>query len=137
MQQIVIKDGATTPTDHTFTPYTPQMGSLKSVTPAVWYERSGTSPLGWRRITMSVEVNVSGISKVRIVISDPVLAAIDNNCCVDANTPVVSYTDFANIVFSLPFKATESNRKDILAFAKNLLGNSVVTDAIVNLLPPV
>lgn len=132
MNNIVIMDGLPTPADHTFTPYQPQNGKN---TPAIWYERSASTPLGWRRITLSVEAVVSGISKVRIVVSDPVLTAIDNKCCIDANTPAVSYTDFANISFSVPFQSTEQNRKDILAYAKNLLGTTTIFDAVVNLLP--
>lgn len=134
MNNIVIKDGQATPVDHTFTPYQPQQGNN---TAAIWYERSGTTPLGWRRITLSVDTQVKGISKVRIVISDPVLANLSQGCCVDQNTPAVSYTDFANISFNLPYNATDANRKDILAYAKNLLGHAVVTDAVVNLQPQV
>lgn len=134
MNNIVIKDGLPAPADHTFAPYQPQQGADN---PSVWYERATTSPLGWRRITLSVKAVPNGISKVRIVVSDPVLQSIDNKCCVDANTPVVSYTDFANISFNLPFNATEQNRKDILAYAKNLLGTTIISDAVVNLLPAV
>lgn len=133
MNNIVIKDGQAAPADHIFTPYQPQQGS----TPAVWYERSGTSPLGWRRITLSVDTQVKGISKVRIVISDPVLANLSQGCCVDQNTPAVSYTDFANIQFNLPYSATDANRKDILAYAKNILTNASIVDAVVSLQPAV
>ena len=133
MNNIVIKDGQATPADHTFTPYQPQQGS----TPAVWYERSGASPLGWRRITLSVDTQVKGISKVRIVISDPVLANLSQGCCVDQNTPAVSYTDFANIQFNLPYSATDANRKDILAYAKNILAHATIVDAVVSLQPAV
>lgn len=132
MNNIVIKDGAAVPADHTFTPYSTQ---TSKDAPAVWYERSGSTPLGWRRITLSVTAVVNGISKVRIVISDPVLAQANANCCVDQNTPLVSYTDFANISFSIPFQATVDNRKDILAYAKNLLGHNIITSAVVDLQP--
>lgn len=134
MNNIVIKDGLATPADHTFTPYTPQKDASS---PAMWYERSGATPLGWRRITLSVDAQVKGISKVRIVISDPVLANLSQGCCVDQNTPAVSYTDFANIQFNMPYNSTDQNRKDILAYAKNILGLAIISDAVVNLQPQV
>lgn len=128
---IVLADGQTTPANHTFEPYISQ----KADKPAIWYNKEATSPLGYRRVTLYVDFKQSGISKVRIVISDPVLASLPSGCCVDQNTPQVSYTDFFDGTFSLPAGSTIQNRKDILAFAKNLLNQSVMTDAVVNLTP--
>lgn len=131
ISNIVLADGQTTPANKTFVPFTSQVGSA----PAVWYEKTAANPLGYRRITLSVNFKSSGVSKVRLQISDPVLASMGANCCVDTNTPVVSYTDIFDATFSLPSSSTQANRKDILAYAKNMLGTAVMQDAVWDLTP--
>lgn len=128
---LVLADGQSTPANHTFVPQNPQFGDK----PAVWFERDATNPLGYRRVTLSVIFKQNGISKVRVQISDPILAELESGCCIDANTPVVSYTDIFDATFSLPSKSTIATRKDILAFAKNMLAHSVMTDSVVSLTP--
>lgn len=133
LADIVLADGQTTPVNHTFVGYQPQNGS----SPALWQNTEAASPVGWRRITLSVTQPkaVSGSVKIRIVISDPVLAVTPSGCCVDANIPKVSYTDFFDATFSVPYSSTLQNRKDILAYAKNFLSQSIVTSALQNLEP--
>lgn len=131
IKNISIADGQATPATKLFTPVTSQ----KDSSPAVWYERSASSPLGYRRITLFVKADVKGVSKVRLVIADPVLATFGANCCVDASTPQVAYTDFFDATFSLPATSTLGGRKDILAYAKNLLANEFVIAAVENLEP--
>lgn len=131
ISQIVLADGQATPANKTFTPVTSQKGD----SPAVWYERSASSPLGYRRLTIFVTAKTNAVSKVRIVIADPVLASFGANCCIDSNTPQVSYTDFFDCTFSLPASSTLANRKDILAYAKNVLANAFVIAAVENLEP--
>lgn len=125
---IVLPDGQTTPEDKTFVPFTTPTGD----SPAVWYEKSAGTLTGFRKITLSIR-QTSTATKVRFVISDPILASVGAGCCVDVNTPIVSYTDIANIEFSLPKASTVANRKDILAYAIGLLSNDVSTSAIVDL----
>lgn len=128
IQPIVIADGASAPASKTFDPVRPQQGDIS----AVWTNKDTESPLGYRRITLVNKVRNDGGSKVDITIADPVLAVVNGACCVDKNMPAVSYTDFANISFVIPAGATTSNRKDILAFAKNLLADAQVVDVVVN-----
>lgn len=131
IQPIVIKDAAATPADHTFTPQVAQ----KASEPAVWYERVNGTPLGYNRITALVTTRINAPSKVSIVIAKPELATFAVGCCVDTSTPQVSYTEFANISFSLPAQSSLQNRKDILAFAKNLLANVQITKMVEDLEP--
>lgn len=126
---LVIADGKATPANHTFVPQTPQVGDK----PAIWFEPNATSPLGYYQITAHVRFVASGVSKVRLKISLPVLADAGAGCCVDTNKPVVSYTQLADLQFSIPMNATTDLRKDLLAFAKNLLGTTMASDAVVNL----
>lgn len=131
ISQISIADGKTTPANHIFVPYTAQRGSE----PAIWLNKETETSLGYRQITGSVTTRSNGTTKVMIKISDPVLAVVNGSCCVDANTPKVSYTEIASIEFNLPVGATIQNRKDILAYAKNILGHSVATSLVVDLEP--
>lgn len=131
IQPITIADGQSTPANKTFTPYTAQRGTE----PAVWLNKEATTMVGARRISISVREKATSGYKVQIKIEDPVLAVLGAGCCVDANTPKVSYTDLVNIEFSLPAGSTIANRKDILAFAKNLLGHAASSAAVVDLEP--
>lgn len=126
---LVLADGQTTPANKTFVPHTPQHGSE----PSVWYEKTSANPLGYRQITLSVVFKANGVSKVRLKIADPVLANFGAGCCVDKNTPQVSYTDIFDATFSLPSVSTLDNRKDILAYAKNMLAHQVMKDAVESL----
>lgn len=131
IKQFSIADGKTTPATHVFTPFSAQ----RSDSPATWYNKETSSPIGYRRITASVVERANGGYKAVIKISDPVLAIIDGNCCVDANTPKVSYTDIAELSFVIPAGATTDNRKDILAYAKNFLGTDIAQNLVIDLEP--
>lgn len=126
---ITLADGKSTPANHTFVPQTPQVGDK----PAVWFEPNANSPLGYYQVSAHVRFNASGVSKVRLKISLPVLVEAAAGCCIDSNTPQVSYTQIADLQFSIPMNATTDLRKDLLAFAKNLLGTTMASDAVVNL----
>lgn len=131
IKNIVLKDGLATPVDHTFVPNSAQ----KANEPAVWLEKSAGSPLGYFRITAKVDAQTTKASKVSIVISTPHLAVSGQNCCVGQNTPQVSYTEFANLSFSLPPSSTVQTRTDILAYAKNLLANADIAKMVIDLEP--
>lgn len=126
---ITLADGQATPVNHTFVPFQPQMGNQ----PAVWLEKSNASPTGWFRLTQSVTKNGAGVYKVKHSLSIPVLAVAGAGCCVDANTPVISYTEFFNGEFSLPAGTTSANRKDIRAYIRNLYANAVIGASIEDL----
>lgn len=133
LSDLTIADGQATPVNHTFTAYQPQNSS----NPAIWQNTEASTPAGFRKITLSVSQPKSAGApyKVRMVISDPVLAAIPAGCCVDTNIPQVSYVDFFDATFSLPYSSTVANRTDILAYAKNFLAQSVVLNAVTKLEP--
>lgn len=134
--QIVIKNGAAAPADVTFTPRATQSRNGKDTIPAEWLAFNGDTFIGSRRITLSVESVYNGISKVRVVIADPILATPSQGCCVDVSTKQVAYTDFFNGTFSVPSSSTKAQRADILAFAKNLLGHTVLKEAVEDLAAP-
>lgn len=126
---LTLADGQSTPVNHTFVPSTPQVANA----PAVWLEKSASSPSGYLRITSVVYRNGNGVFKTKFVISIPILAAVAAGCCVDNNTPVVSYTEIANVEFSSPSSSTVAQRKDLLAYVKNFLSCPVALAAVVDL----
>lgn len=132
IKPLTIADGQVTPVNHIFTPANPQTGTLKNLVPARWQELNGDSFVGARRITMSVvpDFTVNGVSKVRIVVADPVIATPSQGCCVDTTLSQVAYTDFVNINFNIASNASSAKRKDILAFAKNVLASAEVKAAV-------
>lgn len=125
ISQITLADGQATPANHIFKPFLPQQGS----TPAEWRNRETDTTVGDRKITIRLSENTNKYN-VSIRIADPVLSAIPTDCCTPLNVPAVAYTDFVNIEFSIAKSATLSNRKDILAYAKNLLASTVVQSAV-------
>lgn len=129
ISSIILADGQTTPVNHTFVPYSPQV----SQTPAVWLEKSASSPTGYWRLTQVVYRNGNGVYKVKMSLAIPVLAIVPAGCCVDSNTPAVSYKELCNIEFSHPSGSTTAIRKDCLAIAKNYLLSAVAVSAIVDL----
>lgn len=121
---LILKDGASTSVDVTFSPQMPQVGE----TPAQWLNKDALSPIGYRKVTVFVKAQVSGMSKVTIKIEDPKLSTVDA-------IPTVGYfTSFIG-TFNLPATSRMQDRKDILAFAKNLLGHAVLASAVVDLEP--
>lgn len=128
IDNITLADGLASPATHVFSPVQPQQGTI----PAAWKNSEQDVMAGDRKITLRVSEKASAYA-VEARISDPVLTALPDNCCTPTNIPQVAYTEIASLSFSIAKSSTVQNRKDILAFAKNLLGTSVLTDAVVKL----
>lgn len=130
---IVINDGATTPVSHTF--------AVARVAPELvtYQDRSAAVVAGFNVITIGTRYangNNSG-QKVTLKIVAPTLAvtAPTTGTGIQPN-PVAAYSHLATVEFLLPAAGTTQNRKDLLAFVKNLLAAQVVTDAVQDLNPP-
>lgn len=128
ISQISLADGQTTPAAHIFKPTLPQKGSE----PAMWTNSETDTMVGNRKVTLRVLEKTNKFD-VEARISDPVLSAIPDTCCEPGNIPVIAYTDVVSVSFSISKSSTEANRKDILAYAKNLLGTTVMVDAVTKL----
>lgn len=131
---IVIKDGASTPTDHTFG-VTSRNANLVQ-----WDDRSAGVVAGFKPITLSYRPSTSrnGNARILIKIQDPRLAvtAPSGGSGIQPN-PIEAYHTLAKVEFIIPPAADEAARKDILAYVKNLLGNQQVVDTVTALNPPV
>lgn len=124
---ITINDGATTPVAHTFSP----VGISGDV--AKFADRSGGISLGFPQITISsvAPTKTSRLYKARIKVVLPVL---ENSTGTASNgfapAPTKAYDLMADMTFILPERSTQQNRKDLLAFVKNLLAHATPTSVI-------
>jgi len=126
---IVINDGAATPVAHTFAPVAVN-GDLAS-----YADRSGGISVGYPTITASLAApsKTSRLYKARIKVVMPVLETISNSTMSGiAPAPTKAYDITADMTFLMPERSTLQDRKNILAFAKNLLANAVVTALVEN-----
>lgn len=126
---LVLADGATTPVNHNFDPVNIS-GDI-----AKWSDRAGGIALGYPTITQSLR-NPSATSRnyrLQIKVVTPVLEVTSPSTSTGIQpAPTKAYDLLANIEFVLPERSTQQQRKDVLAFVKNMLANAVVTNAVNN-----
>jgi hypothetical protein len=125
---LTLNDGAAAPVAHTFNPAPDIMTNL-----ARWVDRSGGIALGYPAITMSMRnpTKVSRAYKVTLKVVTPVLEVTSPTTTTGIQPgPTLSYNLICNCEFVLPERSSLQQRKDLLAFVKNYLANSVVTSAI-------
>ena len=124
---ITINDGAGAPVAHNFSP----SGITGDV--AKYHDRVGGISVGFPAITISSvsPTKTSRLYKARMKIVLPVL---ENTSGTASNgftpAPTKAYDLIADMTFILPERSTQQNRKDLLAFAKNLLAHAVPTAVI-------
>lgn len=130
---VVINDGATTPVAHTFAP-----AGISSSNTAFYADRSGGIPVGYYTLDISLRAPVSNsIEKMYLAtfkIKTPILEQTSPSTATGIQpAPTVGYNPICEMKFWLPERSTLQNRKDLRAFAKNLLGDAVVTAVVENL----
>lgn len=121
---VAISDGQSTPVSHSFDPVTTTGNESR------YADRSGGIAAGYPLLQISQKDPSNGSRNFRMqfnivlptVVTDPVSGA---------NT--VTRTARFNGEFVLPEGSVLQERKDILAFAKNLLANAVTTAVVQNL----
>lgn len=124
---LALNDGASTPVSHNFDPVN-IVGDLAS-----WADRSGGIALGFPKITHSLRTpnGNSRNYRLQVKVVTPVLEVTSPSTSTGIQpAPTKAYDLLANIEFVLPERSTLQQRKDVLAFAKNLLSNTVVTSAV-------
>jgi len=121
---LTINDGLATPVAHTFSP--------KSTTgaKAIWADRSPSIPAGYRTISHELaEPNgTRTVNKITMGFLVPVVAAVDGS------DTVVRY-DSGQVVLNINPNSTLQERKDLLAYMANALGNASVKASVENLEP--
>lgn len=124
MNNLIIKNGATTPVDKTFEAQISQNGETEA---ARWFERTAGVYTGFLKYSLLVRRGngTNGSTKVVINLQQPKLN-MDS---------VLKHTSLAKVEFTIPDTATLDERRDLLAFVKNALSTPDFVSAVHDLKP--
>jgi len=130
---IVINDGQTTPVAKTFS-----ASGIKAMSDggqlATYKDKALGIAIGFPVLTVMVRESAAKTDvEKRIML--PTLEVISGADGGYTPSPKVAYTVMSKEQFVLPARCTLQNRKDILAFSKNLNADAVMTAAVQNLEP--
>lgn len=124
---LTINDGLATPVAHTFAQKT-LIG-----TEATYVDRSSGITVGYPTVVVNSmpPTKTSRLSKVRIKVVLPVLEVVNASTYNGITpAPTKAYDLTFDAMFFLPERCTLAQRKDILAYAKNLLANALTTSLV-------
>jgi hypothetical protein len=123
LQSLVLTDRATTPVNHTFTPFGLEGGVAMVV------ESSGVK-VGDSKFSISNRKSANGRYKVAMKLEVPV---VDNAVVNGITVPTVSRIGYANVEFSFSDRSTTAERNNLvgmlasgLATSKTLVNSTVV-----------
>lgn len=124
---LTIYDGLATPVAHTFAQKT-LIG-----TEATYVDRIGGITVGYPTLTVNSmpPTKTSRLAKVRVKMVMPVLEVVNASTYNGITpAPTKAYDLTFDGMFFLPERCTLAQRKDILAFAKNVLSNALLTSLV-------
>lgn len=124
---LTINDGLATPVAHTFAQKT-LIG-----TEATYVDRISGITVGYPSIVVNSmpPTKTSRLAKVRMKVVMPVLEVVNASTYNGITpAPTKAYDLTFDAMFFLPERCTLAQRKDILAFAKNLLANALTTSLV-------
>lgn len=125
---ILLADGLATPVVHTFNPV-----RIDPMGVASWADRAGGIALGYPVVTFNLRppTKASRVYKVTGKVVTPVLEVTSPSTSTGIQpAPTKAYDLTFNFDFILPERSTLAQRKDALAYAKNILASAVVTSAV-------
>lgn len=136
---IVINDGASTPVAHTFNPSGPDKNGVTYL-----YDRSGGIAIGFPSLALDLREPLPAkagqasyanrIFRATAKVVFPVLEVTSPTTGTGIQpAPTKSYDMTVKIEFLLPERSSLQNRKDILAYAKNILANGNMTSLVQDL----
>jgi len=121
---LTINDGQSTPVVHTFSPVV--TNGLESR----WADRSGGKPAGYLLVNSRQKDPSNGARNYRMQF-EIVLPTVATDPTTGKD--YISRTARCNMEFVLPESSVLQERKDILAYAKNLLAQAMVTSIVQDL----
>lgn len=136
---ITINDGSTTPVAYTFDPI-----GRDAKTGVYFYEQVTPAPsnkLGAVRLGIKTErkpnlgSTLDDVSHVSYSLWVPTLETLGTNDAGVTPPPTVSYVEKVRLVFDLPERSTQQERKNARVFTANLLAHSVAVSNIDSLSP--
>lgn len=127
-----LNDGQASPVAHTFSARGADMKM------ALWTDVSGGIGIGMGKITLSYVQGPASTAgwKVEARVTIPQMETISGSDGGYTPVPKVAFNLFGKVEFVIPNRASLQNRKDILAYVKNLLAATVISDTIVDFNPP-
>lgn len=139
LASFVINDGATTPVAHTFYPTGPDDNGVN-----YFVDRSSGIAIGFPSVSLDLrqprpaaagtESKASRVYRAKFKVTMPVLEVTSPNTGTGIQpAPTKAYDLVANLEFILPERSTLQNRKDILAYARNLLAHANATSLVQDL----
>lgn len=129
---VVINDGATTPVAHTFAP-AGQEGLVNS-----YADRLSGIPVGYYTLDISLrKPSPKSLEKMYLAtfrIRTPILEVTSPSTASGIQpAPTVGYNPICEIKFWLPERSSLQDRKNLRAYAKNLMADAVVTAVVESL----
>lgn len=127
---MTLNDGQATPVAHTFGTVNKDSSGV-----AKWADRVGGIALGYPVITMSVRepVKDSRNYKVMLKVAVPTLEVTSPSTASGIQpAPTLAYDHLCTISMIMPERGSLAERKNLIAFVKNLLAHANVTAAVEN-----
>jgi phosphoribosylformylglycinamidine (FGAM) synthase PurS component len=118
---ITIKDGASTPVDHVFSPTRIDANNI-----ATFQERVSGVPIGYPTITWSLRAPTKGSSTYKVTGKLTQPKVIDVTDTSGKTVKTVDYVNLATVDFVFSEKSTKQERKDLRTLMSNLLINAVM-----------
>ena len=127
---IVINDGLATPVAHTFAP----ARTLADM--AMFEDRVAGVYIGYNKLNFDLK-RPTGPSaaanrnlRLALRVETPKLEVVGNSSTGITPPPTIAYRPQVEVVFTFPERCSLQDRKDLLAFVKNLTSNALVVDAV-------
>lgn len=127
---LTINDGAATPVAHTFNPV-----NIDSAGVARWADRSGGIALGFPTLSYSLRSPTKDSRNYKIIakVVTPVLEVTSPSTQTGIQpAPTKAYDLICNVEFVLPERSTLQERKNLFAYVKNALAQSIFTNGVEN-----
>lgn len=128
---ITINDGAATPVAHIFNPAT--IVDERNMTLAGYEDRSGGIPVGFPTISLSMKRPSKTSANYRVVakVVVPTLETISNSTASGIlPAPQKAYDSLVTCEFVMNQRMSLQQRKDLLAYAKNLISTSLIQSIV-------
>lgn len=125
---LTLADGKATPVNHTFSPE-----NIDAAGVAKYKDRSGGIALGYPTVSIGIRQpsKSSRLYRVTVKIATPILEVTSPSTSTGIQpAPTLAYTPLFTGEFVLSERSTLAERKDLLAYVKNMLANAVVTSAV-------
>jgi hypothetical protein len=125
---LTLADGQATPVNHTFSPV-----NIDNAGIAKWADRSGGIALGFPITTFSLRAPTKSVRSYKLVgkVVTPVLEVTSPSTSTGIQpAPTKAYDLIFNFDMTLPERSTLAERKNAIAYVKNYLANTVITNAV-------